>query len=316
MKHRVERYDLPLTRPIVTARGTIEARSGAIVEVIDDDGHVGHGDAAPLPGFSEETLIDVLAALHAWRPGTPFAGPPSAAHAIEQALLDIEAQSRGIHMARVLTPEPRPSVPLHRLVRDADEAIAARDLGFGTLKIKVGIRLPVTRDVELVTSIRQAVGSDVQLRLDANQGWSRAHAEEALRALAPLGIEFIEEPVAGGDPAVLAALRSHMPIAVDESVRSPGELAAAIDAGAADVLVLKPMFVGGPRAAMRLARQARRGGVEVVVTTTLESVVGRRLALHVAAALGGPRSAGLDTGHMLASDLGPDLRIEDGHAWL
>jgi len=146
----------------------------------------------------------------------------------------------------------------------------------------------------------------VRLRLDANGAWGAAEARIALAALARYGIELVEQPVAAADVQGLAALRrlGLMPIAADEALEVAGGWLAVLSASAADVLVLKPTLLGGPLAALAIAAKARAAGVGVIVTSALDSAVGRAGALHVAAAL--PELAGacgLATGGLLAADV-------------
>ncbi len=316
MKTWIEPYLLRFNQSLMTAAGTFTHREGFILLVEDEAGNVGRGDAAPLPGFSKERPAEVRLALERWVPDQPFAGPPSAAHAVEQALLHLQARAADTSMAAILSEGHADHVPVNRLVRDPSEAAQAVMEGFGTVKFKVGHRVPVSREIEAVMAIRDAIGSAVALRLDANASWTLAQAREVLLALRDCNIEYVEEPVRDSDLPSMASLRDLAPIAADESVRTAGDLEQVIDAGAADVVVIKPMLVGGPRTARRLIRRSVKAGLPAVVTTSLESVVGRTAALHLAASVPGLPAAGLDTGRLLADDLGPDLSIVRGEAWL
>lgn len=315
---RLRPYALPFARPLVTAVGTFAERRGLVVTV-EGAGHRGDGEAAPLPGFSDESLDAVRAALERWAPSAPAsvdaipeslpAGPPSARHGAEQALLAWCAARQGTTVAALLGAHPEATVTVNALVADAEQARQAVARGFRTLKIKVA-RDPVDADVARVTRIREAVGPDVQLRLDANRGWTPEAAEAALRALAPLGLELVEEPTA--DLAANAALRAIAPIGADESVRTADHLDAVLDAGAADAVVIKPMLVGSLRSSVDMIRTAAARGVGALVTTSLEGAIGRCGAADVALAGPATLACGLDTGSWLARDLGPGPRIEAG----
>jgi L-alanine-DL-glutamate epimerase-like enolase superfamily enzyme len=181
----------------------------------------------------------------------------------------------------------------------AREARRAADDGFRTLKLKVGL----DGDFARAAVVRDAVGSGVRLRVDANGAWPSA--DEALRqlhALAPLGIELCEQPT----DELLGLRASPVPIAADELVARDPETALE----RADIVVLKPMALGGIGPALRIGREALKRGRQVVVTTLLDGAIGRAGAAHLAAALlsHGPQpAAGLATGRLLASDLCPDL---------
>lgn len=318
-------YSVPFRVPLRTSVGTFAHREGVLIR-LRHDGHEGVGEAAPLPGFSDEGLDEVKAALSAWRPPAPtvdvdvfegltgleaLLGLPSARHGAEQALLALIAAHRGCSVAEVLCARPRERVPVNALASSAADARDAVERGFSCVKVKVGY-LPVDDDVARVSEVREAVGPGVAVRLDANRGWDEPTAREALRRLAPLQLEVVEEPVSGLD--AMARLRSAgVPLGADESVRSESDLDDVLDAGAADVVVVKPMMVGGLVPAVRMLRRAAEAGLGGIVTTSLEGAVGRGGALAVAAACD-TLPCGLDTGRLLASDVGPGFEIVGGEA--
>ena len=181
------------------------------------------------------------------------------------------------------------------LAREAQQAVAE---GFGTLKLKAGF----DDDFARAAVVRDAAGAGVKLRLDANGAWTREVALRRLGELAPLGLELCEQPTPD-----LMGLRGEtpVPIAADELLARDAE--AAFER--ADIVVLKPMLLGGLTAALRLGREAIRRGRRVIVTTSLEGAIGRAGAAHLAAALladGAQPAAGLATGRLLAEDLCPD----------
>jgi L-alanine-DL-glutamate epimerase-like enolase superfamily enzyme len=154
--------------------------------------------------------------------------------------------------------------------------------------------------------VRDAVGSDARIRLDANGGWKEREAEEAIAHLAPYRIELLEQPVEARDLGGLARLsaRSPIPIAADEALAGGYAVDEIFTRNAASVLVLKPAVLGGLRASQRIAARARAAGWGVVVTSALDSAVGLAAALQLAAALPGPHlAAGLATGALLDWDL-------------
>lgn len=311
MRVHLEPYRLPFRRPLRTAVGALTHREGVIVRV-EAGGLIGVGEAAPLPAFGGESLAEAVEALRSWspaEPGGPLPAPPSARHGAEQALLALEAARTGRTLAELLSPAPRRRVPLNALVTGVADAVAAVEAGFRTLKLKVGF--DPDDDVRRVAAVREAVGGGVALRLDANGGWTEAAARRALEALIPLDVEQIEEPVA--DLEAMARLRGPIPVAVDERCGGEAELERVIALGAADRVVVKPMRAGGARAALRMIDRARAAGLEAVVTTSLEAAPGRHLALAVAAARDLP-ACGLDTGGLLADDLGEGFAVERGEA--
>jgi len=134
-----------------------------------------------------------------------------------------------------------------------------------------------------------------------------------LDAAAALDFAYVEQPLDPTDLAGHAALRGRgVDVAVDESLTAVGP-DAVVEHGAADVVVCKPMALGGPRRTHEIARRAAARGIDAVITTTIDAVVARVGALHVAAALPRVRACGLATGDRLATDLAADpAPVDDG----
>ena len=327
----IERFSLALSSPLSTAAGEITEREGYLVGY-DHRGVTGLGEATPLPGWTESleecerALEDALDAgagdAHSEALLTMDAGQvPAARHGFATALVDADARADGVPLYRWFDDARRvESVPVNATVGDGDreETVAAAreavESGFDCLKCKVGAR-DVETDVERIRAVREAVGSEVALRLDANGAWDRETARSALAAFEPLGIAYVEQPLPAADLPGLADLRGRsidVDIAVDESLVDH-RVADVLDAGAADVLILKPMVLGGPGNAHTVAIRARELGVDPVVTTTVDAVVARTAAVHVTAAIPEVRPCGLATADMLAADMGADpASVEDG----
>jgi O-succinylbenzoate synthase len=235
------------------------------------EGVMGWGESSPLPGY-------------------PVAASSCAAAAVEAATLGL--------------PDPiRDRVPVNALIPDespveaaARAALAVAD-GFRTIKVKVGD----PEDLDRVAAIRDAVGPDVALRLDANGAWDLDTARSRLRALAAWEPEFVEEPVVGLDEMARLRLDVTVPIAADESVRGIEDVRRLAATGAADVLILKVQACGGAVRGLHWAEDAR---VPVVVTSMLETSVGLAAGVALAAALPElPYACGLGTGSLLAGDV-------------
>jgi o-succinylbenzoate synthase len=346
----LEPFSLSLSSPLETARGTIDAREGVLVRV-EAAGTEGVGEATPLPGWTE-SLEECRAALErvldagdsgdrdaalAGLDGAPagVGGTPAARHGLALALADARARAAGAPLYRHLDGDRRAGddrrverVPVNATVGDgspettASDACAAVAEGFRALKIKIGAR-SVDEDVARLRTVREAVGHDVELRADANGAWTHAQARDALPSLAGTGVAYVEQPLSPADLAGHAALREGsasddgaVGIALDETLAET-PIGRVLDAGVADVLVLKPMVLGGPDRAREAALRAREAGVTPVVTTTIDAALARAGAAHVVASLpDAPRSAcGLATGDRLAEDLLADpAPIADGFA--
>ena len=184
--------------------------------------------------------------------------------------------------------------------------------GCRTAKVKVAEAGQADADdIARVAAVRDAIGPDGRVRVDANGAWDVGHAERMLAALAPLGLEYAEQPCAS--LAELAELRRlvDVPLAADESIRRAEDPLAVRAAGAADIVVLKVQPLGGVRAALRVAEEC---GLPVVVSSAVESSVGLAAGVALAAALPTlPYDCGLATMSLLTGDVTAEpLAAEDG----
>jgi len=183
--------------------------------------------------------------------------------------------------------------------------------GVASAKVKVGEPgQALSDDIARVKAIRDTAGPDVSLRLDANARWSLDQAHDALMSLARFDIDYVEQPVATIDEMV--ALKrllkdSGIRLAADELIRQHHSLDEVIASQAADIAVVKVSPLGGINRALEVARQAHAGGLEVVVSSALETSVGLSWGVRAAAILasefGGLPDSGLGTGTFLQSDV-------------
>lgn len=188
---------------------------------------------------------------------------------------------------------------------DEVEAVLARFHGCRTAKIKVAAGdQTLQEDIARVSRVRELLGSEGRIRLDANGGWNVDEAEHAVHALAPFDLEYVEQPCES--LAELVELRQRtkymgIPIAADESIRKASDPAAVIASGAADVLVLKTQPLGGVHEVVRLASQTQ---LPVVLSSALETSVGLSMGLAAACCVPAMEfDAGLATSSLLAADI-------------
>ncbi|SDY09622.1 mandelate racemase/muconate lactonizing enzyme family protein [Halobellus clavatus] len=313
-------FSLDLSSPLATASGPIERRSGYLVR-IEADGAVGLGEATPLPGWTEsdDECLDALSGDSA-SGVTP--ATPAAHHGVELARLDAAARSADVSLAALLAdgvaessdgdrPAPADTVPVNATVGDgsvAETETATREAveaGYPAVKIKVGAR-SVDADLNRIRAARAAAGDDVELRADANGAWDLDEARRFLDVAAALDLASVEQPLPAANVSAHGELRGRgVDVALDESLAAVGP-DAVLEQDVADVVICKPMVLGGPQRALAVATDAAEHGVSTVVTTTIDAVVARTAALHVAAVLPTPRACGLATGSLLEGDLAPD----------
>ncbi len=342
---RLWRVRFRLRSPVATARGWIDVREGALLALETDSALLGHGEALPLAGFGAESpersfeTLSGLARVLLGREVEDFDAlldlveelapeAPAARAAVDFALFDLAAQAESTSVAALLA---RPSAPRSHtavsalLSGEAPEAIAraasaAVGEGFRTVKIKLGAQ-ELDRDEARVAAVREAVGSETRIRLDANGGWKEREAEQAIARLARYRIELLEQPVEARELAALARLSANSPIllAADEALGAGFAIEEIFERDAARVLVLKPGALGGLRACWKIAARARERGWGSVVTSGFDSALGLAAALQLAVALpDSPFAAGLATGAMFERDLAPpplpvrgELRLPD-----
>lgn len=307
MKLELTPFSLRLKKPIHTARGLMDERQGVRVS-LRADGVVGRGEAMPMASFGTETLEATMAALARFELARPpetveeiveaisgMTKTPAAKHAAECALLEHLALRQGVLVATLLGPVRRSHFVVNALLEGDDAAGLAASAeqavkqGFRVVKLKVAAR-PLGVEAQRLLAVRRAVGPDVQIRIDANGGWTEATARSALRGLEALKLEVCEQPVAPSDIEGLRRLRHLAPcrIAADESMLLPDVLPRLLEKdprAAADVIVLKPAALGGLVRSLELAQQAHDSGVGAYVTTLMDGPIARAAAAHLAAVL-------------------------------
>jgi o-succinylbenzoate synthase len=322
---RIEHFSLALSRPLSTAHGTIDSREGFLV-TIEIEGSTGIGEATPLPGWTEplDECREALeraqrASKNGWDAALDaLADTPAARHGLALALCNARSRAASVPLYRYLGGEHTEGIPVNATIGDGtveetvEAATTAVEQGFNTLKIKVGARA-ITDDAERLSAVREAVGPDIELRADANGAWNREEAHAALDAFVDCDLAYVEQPLTSADLTGHATLRGQMDIALDETL-AEHSVETVLDADAADVLVLKPMVLGGLDRAREVALAAHEAGLEAVPTTTIDGALARVGAVHVAASLPDPPACGLATADRLAEDFIADpAPIEDGH---
>ncbi len=323
-------FSLELEEPLSTAHGSIERRDGFLVRITDAEGTVGYGEASPLPGWTE-SAESCEAALERARKAFETAGKckalegvdrsVAARHAVTLALTDLAATREATPLYRYLGKGPLMGrIPVNATIGDADPAATASaagtavDRGFDVCKVKVG-RRSLDEDLERLARVREAIGPAPAIRVDANEAWTYDEARTALSTCNDLDVSMLEQPLPAGALEGHAALRgSGVSIALDEGVLEHG-IDAICEGQAADVVVLKPMALGGIDVARKVAAWVTELGVTPLVTTTIDAVVARTAAVHLAAAIPNVPACGLATADFLAEDLGRDpVLLEKGSA--
>lgn len=328
---RVHHRRIALVRPFVTAVRTATAIDVVLVEARDSDGRSGWGEAPTSWRVTGESRESVSAAVEGplteGALGRPTDDPAAtsgllarrlarnsaARMAVDCALYDLAAQSAGVPLYRYLGGENgtvRTDMTISAGLPGADDdaiiatALAHRDGGFGTLKVKVGAG---GDDTSVLRRLRAELGPDVVLRVDANQAWSGEQAVSVISGWedSGLGIQLVEQPVAMDDLDALEFVTRHVqtPILADESVWSTRDLTEVIRRGAADLVNIKLAKTGGLTEAIRMAELARQHDVTVIIGCMMESHVGISAAASLACALESTSAATRGGAHDLDAGL-------------
>lgn len=299
MRLDYERTTLRLEHPLRTSYGEVHERELLSVALTGADGVSGYGEAAPLTAYDGVSVERVQAALASYRDvlaGSQEASGaqvleacraaddvPAALAAVDLALWDRAGRRAGKPVAALLVDDPVPQVAVNATISALDRATAAEQAaraareGFTCVKVKVG----VGDDAGRVAAVRASAGPDVALRLDANGAWSVEQAVRTIEALAPAGLELVEEPAHGLQAVRAVRERVAVRVAIDETAGEPG----ALGAGVADAVCLKISRCGGIGALLAAASLVRASGAEVYLASTLDGPLGVAAALHAAAAL-------------------------------
>jgi o-succinylbenzoate synthase len=302
-------YALPFREPYVTARGALQRREMVLLRVRDEDGVKGLGEAVPLSLRGGVTLAEVVRELERWaktQEAEALSAPARCAVATARMDLlgrragnDGEAENEAVTCNATLVAGPPEKVA-------AEAERWARD-GFNTFKLKLGAETAKTRvepgflrsrDIEQVRAVREALGPEVRIRVDANEAWDLETAKRTLAELEPLGVELAEQPVAGLEAMAELAAATSIPLAADESVASLEEAKRAVALGACAYTGIKLSKVGGPEAAREIADV-----LPAYVTSALDGPVGIAAAARVAQTVGGELAHGLATRRLFASTI-------------
>lgn len=300
---------VPLVTPFKTALRTVNSINDIVVKITSDTGEVGYGEAAPtavITGESKESIKSsiikyikpsiigleitdleiIMEKLH-----NSILKNTSAKAAVDMAIYDLYAQNYKTPLYKILGGYRSEIVTdITISVNDIDEMVkdsikAVKD-GFNILKIKVGKESE--KDIERITEIRKAVGENIKLRVDANQGWTSKQAVKIISALEErnLNIDLVEQPVKYWDLEGMKYVtqNTYTNILADESVFSPLDAVKIINERAADLINIKLMKTGGIYNALKICDIAEVHGIECMIGCMLESKISVSAAANLGAA--------------------------------
>jgi O-succinylbenzoate synthase len=297
------RCEVPFVTPFASSSGVQYGRDVVLVRVIGDDTqgwgeNVAGGEPVYTAEFVEASvlvlrhhLVPRLLAAGDVRPHdvanllAPVKGWEMAKAALEAAVLDAELRQRDVSMAHFLGGTRQHlavgvAVGLHATIDATIDAVMGY-LGQGYVRVK--LKIEPGRDVDVVRAVRDAVGPDVMLQVDANAAYTLADADHLAR-LDPFGLLLIEQPLPEHALMAHAALARRLttPICLDESITSASVATDALDMGACSIVNIKPARVGGLLEAKRIHDVCLARGVPVWCGGMLETGIGRAANLALA----------------------------------
>ncbi|MGD8426806.1 MAG: enolase C-terminal domain-like protein [Balneolaceae bacterium] len=324
MKLHAYRYRLPFANPLVTSKTAFRYREGLFLEAVTGKLNF-FAEAAPLPGYSVESIEEVVQLVHntkreivaALATVDPIASlerlyneklktTVSLQFALDTLAYQIEATQSSTPLQKYLFHDAQAQIPANTIVslqksNFLQEIENKTEEGFNTLKFKVGIEFE--QEFKRLRTIRSKF-PDLVIRVDANQAWSLAEAMRNCEKLADIHVEYCEEPVIEATPKNFEILSQHcnLPLAIDESVLKTDFWPNLLPFSS--YIILKPMLLGSFKRIFETKRLADTHENKTVITTSLESGIGRAMTTILASGIGAPATAhGLATGSLLGRDV-------------
>ena len=332
---KIEFYPLALDRKkrFVTATGSNKIAHNIVVKVVTDD-LIGWGNACPSQVTNEDTksvqkalklfskrLIGEDAVrinnIHS-RMDVLLSENPSAKAGIDIALYDLLAKHAHLPLYKLLGSCKEKmltdkTIGIDEVKVMVKRAIQYKKEGFKALKIKIG--LAVEEDAKKLHEIRKAVGDDIKIWVDINQGYDVNETIDFIKRVKHLNIEFIEQPVKFDDLISLQKIteESPIPIMADESVKSPEDCLGIVKNKCADLLNIKLMKCGGISPAIKINDIAERGRLKVMIGCMGESLISIAAALHFALSQRNVVYGDLDSHFSLKKDVARGLTFKNGY---
>ena len=325
---QVEIYKLriPLIEPFITSLAKEDHVENVIVVVRTSNGIIGFGECSPyLPvnGESMDTCFIVgqyFARLLKGKDSLKIEdrlaemdrliyGNSSIKSAFDIALHDIIGQSKGVPIYKLyggknnkeLTTDY--TVSLDNAEKMAADAVKIKNAGYPAIKVKLGESKK--KDIERIHLIRDAVGFEIPLRIDANQGWKVKEAIETLSALDAYSIEHCEEPIAKWNYMRLRKVKKNSPIPImaDESCGDAHNAERLIKLKACDMLNIKIGKAGGVLNAYEIVKLADKADMQMQVGAFMESRLGMTASAHLALCSDNISFCDFDTPLMFSEDV-------------
>ncbi|MBL1215378.1 MAG: o-succinylbenzoate synthase [Ignavibacteriae bacterium] len=326
--------ELNFVNPIKTSGAILKQRKIYLVEITDINNNKFYGECAPLPHFGSESFYELEIALNNCRKLiidkklteitssfdeylNQFNTTPTLRAAVEQSILSSLKFYDEQSLWKIIPRTESCSIKVNALVdirspfNTAETSLIFKEAGFGTIKFKIG-RDNFSDDLEALNKTRKVIGKEANFRIDVNGKWSLNEAEEKLKYLEIINLEYAEQPTADTDDLIKLARNSKIPIAADESIRMITDAEKIINSDIS-CLVIKPALIGGILNTLKIIKMAESAGKSIVISSSFESALSRYNMLYLASVLSKKRAHGITLSNVFEDDLFNDqLNIING----
>ncbi len=321
----VIKLNLPYKEPFVISLGVIESATNIVVRIHTSSELTGMGECAPfmtIVGETQETVFELSKQMAGLLKGKdPFAigdrmaeidravtGNYTMKSAFDMALYDLLAKKAGLPLYKLLGGSNTREIYTDMTIsigtpeKVAKDAMAFKKAGFPAIKVKLGTTTKA--DVARIKAIREVVGNEYPVRIDANQGWDTMTAIKTLKELAKYNIEHCEEPIPKWNNRELIKVRENSPIPImaDESVFDHHDAFKLASMGACDYFNIKFSKSGGIYNALKINAIAEAAGIKCQVGCMSESRFALTALMHFVMACKNVVHFDMDSSLMLAED--------------
>ena len=294
VQFKVQPFSIPFVKSLENSNMKYDNREGLWLK-IESENFMGFGEAAPLPMFSKESLPEVYHVFEGFFHAVKdeeideeelllltevhCRESPSARFAVETAIYDILSRQSNTSLSKYLNISSLSSIEINGMMGPH----IALD-GFKVIKVKVGLG-NIFDEIEQLEKLTDSYGEKVLFRLDANGFFDLPKAIRFCKEMEKFNIEYIEQPLPVNDVDDLKELQFHtdIPIALDESITCLEAAKKIIDMEVAQVFVIKPMVSGGFIESNKLIEVARSNNIIPIISSSLETAIGRMACIHLVA---------------------------------
>lgn len=317
------KYSLKFKLPFKTSNQIFINRSGIIIKLISGDGSAAFGDAAPLPGFSNETTGDVINEIEQINKILPlnnidnnffltktdlddFIKIPSLKFGFEQAVAGLLLKNEPV--IKIFNRKLNTNVKVNGIVGLLNKDLFKKQFtkylkdGYSTIKLKIG-RKNFADDLRIIQFANSISENKIKLRLDVNGLWTYNSAVKYFEKLNFDNVEYVEQPVSRTEDLIRLAEQTDVQIAADESIININSAKNLIKNSSIKYFVVKPTLLGGIKNTLELIKLADENNKKIIISSSLESVVGWSTLVLLASLCNYNLAHGLATVNLFQSNL-------------